>query len=76
MHTLREQFEIQLRNAQLAARYKKIELDIVMVTHPKCATRISVLGNAISRAAYDMWRQDGSNVRKLLVVDANGNIVV
>lgn len=76
MHTLREQFDIQLRNAQLTARYKKIELDIVMVTHPKYAARISVLGNAISRAAYDLWRQDGSNVRKLLVVDANGNIVV
>jgi hypothetical protein len=76
MHTLREQFDIQLRNAQLTAQYKGIELDIVMVTHPKYETRIGILGNAISRAAYDMWRKDGSNVRKLLVVDTNGNIVV
>ena len=76
MHTLREQFDIQLRNAKLTAKYKKIELDIVMVTHPDYATRISVLGNAISRAAYDMWKQDGSNVRKLLVINSKGEIAV
>jgi len=76
MHTLREQFDIQLRNAKLTAKYKKIELDIVMVTHPDYATRISVLGNAISRAAYKSWKEDGSNVRKLLVINANGEIAV
>jgi hypothetical protein len=76
MQTIREQFEIQLQKAKLAAKYKGIELDIVMVTNPKYATRISVLGNAISRAAYQLWKENGSNVRKLLVVNAQGEIVL
>lgn len=76
MHTLREQFEIQLHNAKLAAKYKGIELDIVMVRNPKYPTRISILGNAISRAAYQLWKENGSNVRKLLVVKARGEIVL
>ena len=74
MHTLREQFEIQMHDAKLIAKYKGIELDIVMVTSPKHTTRISILGNAISRAAYQLWKENGSNVRKLLVVNAQGEI--
>ena len=66
--TLRQQFDIQLRNANFVSNLKGLELDIVIVTHPKYATRISVLGNAISRAAYDCWKRDGSNVRLLRVI--------
>jgi hypothetical protein len=73
MLTLREQFEYQLDKAKVAASYKGIDLDIVMVTKPNCPTRISVLGNAISRAAYSIWKQQGYNVRKLCVVPANAN---
>jgi hypothetical protein len=76
MSNLRMQYEIQIDQAIRTAIFKGIELDIVMVTHPNYPTRISILGNAISRAMYEVWKQKGSNVRKLCVVDKNGNIVV
>jgi len=76
MSNLRMQYEIQIDRAIRTARFKDIELDIVMVTHPTRETRISILGNAISRAMYEVWKQKGSNVRKLCVVDKTGKVVV
>lgn len=76
MSNLRLQYEIQLHAAILTARFKGIELDLVMVTHPTRETRISILGNAISRAMYEVWKQKGSNVKKLCVVDKTGKVVV
>jgi hypothetical protein len=68
MSDLRSQFDIQLAKAQIAANFKGINLDLVMVKHKGRQTRISVLGNAISRAAYSCWKNQGSNVRLLRVV--------
>ena len=76
MSNLRLQYEIQLDTAILTAQFKGIELDLVMVTHPTRETRISILGNAISRAMYEVWKQKGSNVRKLCVVGKTGKVVV
>jgi hypothetical protein len=76
MSNLRLQYEIQLDAAIRTARFKRIELDLVMVTHATRETRISILGNAISRAMYEVWKQKGSNVRKLCVVDKTGKVVV
>lgn len=76
MSNLRLQYEIQLDQAIKIARFKRIELDLVMVTHPNRETRISILGHAISRAMYDLWKQKGSNVIKLCVVDKTGKVVL
>jgi hypothetical protein len=76
MSNLRLQYEIQLDQAIKIARFKRIELDLVMVTHHTRETRISILGHAISRAMYDLWKQKGSNVRKLCVVDKTGKVVL
>lgn len=73
-HTLRQQFDIQLDQAQRTANFKGINLDLVMVKHKGYATRISILGNAISRAAYECWRDDGSNVRLLRVVSPSKKV--
>lgn len=71
MHTLRQQYDIQLRNAQLTADFKGKTLALVMVKHKGYATRISVIGNAISFAAIDVWRRDGSNVRTIKTINPN-----
>ena len=71
MHTLRQQYDIQLRNAQMAANFKDKTLTLVMVKHKGYATRISVIGNAISPAAVDVWRRDGSNVRIIKTISPN-----
>lgn len=74
MHTLREQFDIQCRMAATKAKHYGRELDAVIVRHKGYLTRISIIGNAISRSAYELWRADGSNVRCLCVFDEHGNL--
>ena len=76
MHNLRLQYEIQLDQAIKIARFKRIELDLDIDTHPTRETRISILGDAISRAMYELWKQIGSYVRKLCVVDKTGKVVL
>lgn len=73
--SIREQFNAQIYTAKITAMIKGIELDIVMVTHPDYDTRISIIGNAINRAAYEVWKNKGCNVRKLCIVDKNGKIL-
>jgi len=68
MMNTREQFEAQKKLAQITANFKGIELDLVLVKHKGYATRVSVLGNAISRAAYELWRMDGSRVRRICTI--------
>lgn len=66
MRSIREQFEIQCKQAATVSNWYGITVDVVLVRHRnRDPSRISVVGNAISRAAYDMWRRDGSNVRLL-----------
>ena len=72
MYTLREQFDAQCRQAMFTSAFYGIDLDIVIVRHKGYVTRISILGNAISRAAYHRWRADGSQVRLLCVYNAQG----
>ncbi len=75
MSTLREQFEAQCKQAAFTSAFYSIDLDIVMVRHKGYATRISILGNAINRAAYHVWRADGSQVRLLCIYNAEGKQV-
>lgn len=66
MITLKEQFDAQCSTARLVAMFNKIEVDVVIVKHRnKDRSRISILGNAISRAHIGIWRADGSQVRIL-----------
>lgn len=76
MYTLREQFNYQLEVAKITAKFKGIDLDIVMVTHPKYETRISIIGDAINPAACEVWKKQGQNVKKLLTVGVDGQIVL
>ena len=71
MKTVREQFEIQCKRAAMVSYNCGITVDVVLVRHRNGdATRVSVLNNAIPRAAYELWRKD-SNVR-LLCTYTNG----
>ena len=71
---LREEFEHQCDLACQTAKFHGIPLDVVLVRHPRSrdSPRISILGNAISRAAYELWRADGSQVRLLRIYDKDG----
>lgn len=69
MHTLRQQFDTQLKRAQTTVKYINKPLALVMVKHKGYATRISVIGNAINPGVVDIWRADGSNVRTLKIVN-------
>lgn len=71
MQTIREQYDIQCRRAAIVSDWHRKTVDVVLVRHKGYSTRVSVIGNAISRAAYAIWRQDGSNVR-LLCTYTNG----
>lgn len=72
MQSIREQFEIQCKHAAMVSDWHGITVDVVLVRHRnRDPSRVSVVGNAISRAAYDLWRRDGSNVR-LLCTYTNG----
>jgi hypothetical protein len=71
MMSVREQYKRQCKLAASASALYGTTLDVVLVRHRDGSeSRVSVLGNAISRAAYDIWRED-SNVR-LLCTYTNG----
>ena len=66
MMTVREQYERQCRVAASTSAFYNTTLDVVLVWHRNGSpSRVSILGNAISRAAYRAWKKDGSNVRLL-----------
>ena len=71
MSTLRQQYDVQSQRAQQNANFYGKTLTLVMVKHKGYATRISVLGNAISHAMADIWRADGSNVRTIKTITPN-----
>ena len=73
-HTVRQQFDTQCRIASITAKFYGIVLDVVIVRSPGHNTRISIIGNAISRAAYDIWKADGSQVRLLRIYGPDGEI--
>jgi len=71
MMSVREQYEKQCKVAESASARHWITVDVVLVRHRDgSGSRVSVLGNTISRAAYGIWRKD-SNVR-LLCTYTNG----
>lgn len=63
---LREQFDAQCSRAQLISGMQQRTLDVVM-TRGHGVTKISVIGGAISRAAYDLWPMKGIRIRVLRV---------
>jgi hypothetical protein len=65
----REQYQEQKRTAQATADFLGLTLDIVLVKNDKHGTRVSILGDAISRAAYDAWRRQGSRVKKICTIE-------
>lgn len=72
--TLREQFDHQCRLAATIAGFRGIELDVVLVRHRNGdKSCISIIGNAINRAAYEIWRSDGSQVRTLRIYNCKGH---
>ena len=72
MRSVREQFEVQCRLAAQTSAFYGSTLDVVLVRHRDGSpSRVSILGNAISRAMYSVWRDCGSNVR-LLCTYTNG----
>ncbi len=74
MKILREQFEYQCKLAATTAGFYGIELDVVIVRHLNGdRSRISILGNAISRSSYEIWRADNSQVRTLRIYNCKGN---
>lgn len=74
MHTLKQQYDIQIQRAKQTAMFYGIEVDVVLVKHKNSdKSRISILGNAISFAAANIWREAGSQVRTLWTYDATGN---
>ena len=64
----REQYREQKRTAQATADFLGLTLDIVLVKNDKHGTRVSILGNAISRAAYSEWKRQGSRVKKICTI--------
>ena len=61
----REQYQEQKRTAQATADFLGLTLDLVLVKNDKQDARISILGNAISRAAYTEWKRQGNRVKKI-----------
>ena len=65
----REQYQEQKRTAQATADFLSLNLDLVLVKNEKNGTRISILGNAINRAAYAEWKRQGHRVKKICSIE-------
>jgi hypothetical protein len=64
----REQYQEQKRTAQATADFLSLTLDLVLVKNEKHGARISILGNAINRAAFNEWKRQGSRVKKICTI--------
>ena len=64
IHKHRSAFETQCLRAEMASAWHHGEVDVVMARWPE-RTIISVVGDTISRAAYEIWPQRGARLRVL-----------
>ena len=69
----REQFQEQKRTAQTTADFLGLTLDVVLVKKNGHGARVSILGNAISRAAYAEWKRQGLRVKKICSIEPRPN---
>jgi hypothetical protein len=63
---LRAQLEAQIARAQLVSSFHSRPVTVCFLKYKSGLRHISVIGNAISWGAVDVWRSRGTRVRRLV----------